>query len=1212
MARLARRTRSPESDDEDEDNSRAATPLSTAPNDRKRARRSTQVNDDSDSSVDAPNPKTKAVQQKLPRSSQLLTRSSTVNDADHQPGAIVRVKLNNFVTYSHAEFFPGPSLNMVIGPNGTGKSTLVCAICLGLGWGTQILGRGKEIGEFVKHGATEAFIEIELKGRLKAGRTRNHVIRRRIKKDGNKSEWLLNGQPSSEKIVRTNSMDNFNIQIDNLCQFLPQDKVVEFAQMDPKEILRSTQQAAGDNDMMQRHAGLIDMRNIRKDKLSTQRADKEELENLTKRQEMQQAEVERLRDREKHKEKLNWLERAATIPEFFTAKRLAEEAKESQKQLARDLVELNRQSGPTLRMVTAKQAYHKSVEVLKKKRERDLKNAEEAAGRGHEAVSDGQTAIDDFTNHIETDKAQFQKRKPQVLKLQQERQRLTHAREQQAPVFDARVMNAEVADRQREVGELIEKNRESEDRINGLKQQQASRNQQIGTKEEEIRNFDTTAGKLEQRFQKISTETLRAWKWIEKNQHMFEKPIQGPPGLVCNVPDSAMVPAIESFLQKSDLCIITAQNRADYGLLQAKLVNEQKLTGISLRVCTDDNLNRLPKPYSNEQLAEFGLDSYAIDYLEGPPIVLAMLCNEKKLHLAAIARGHVSAEQHERLKESRISSYYSQQTIHRFIRRFDLGPEQHAMSSSSSGKLLGIWTDQPVDQGRKAALQREVGELKGELDEIKNGLQQCAEGIERSRATIATLKDEVKQIQKDKATKQEALAVWNSLPAKIADVEKKLKDQEAWRAGARGRRDEWTAQRENAQIERAEAAVRYAEMVNQVKEAMIKVIEAEVLSIEAESDFQVLSERNKAIKEMLQSKEKEESTAAETARTMMARVQQLLSQAKRIRAEALELEQSGQDGFLTLVKQMTAEKWTPDMHSAEVDTVKAQIELTAGGNADAVRQYEERGKKMEELRARVGNVEDEVKKTLEAIREVRAAWEPTLEALVAKISDAFGESFARIGCAGQVEVGKANSRLPEDCTEEAGGEQNGLDFANWTINISVKFRENEPLSLLDSHRQSGGERAVSTIFYLMALQSLSRAPFRVVDEINQGMDGRNERMVHGRMVDVATAPRQDGGSGGSQYFLITPKLLNGLRYKRGMTVLCIVSGEHVPAEGELVKEPEDGTHSDLPFAKYPRLDFGQFAKKAKEFGLSQNAARLRGGIGGVGRRADSGVGMVGA
>ena len=57
---------------------------------------------------------------------------------EHQPGSIVRVKLENFVTYAAVEFFPGPSLNMVIGPNGTGKSTLVCAICIGLGWSTSV------------------------------------------------------------------------------------------------------------------------------------------------------------------------------------------------------------------------------------------------------------------------------------------------------------------------------------------------------------------------------------------------------------------------------------------------------------------------------------------------------------------------------------------------------------------------------------------------------------------------------------------------------------------------------------------------------------------------------------------------------------------------------------------------------------------------------------------------------------------------------------------------------------------------------------------------------------------------------------------------------------------------------------------------------------------------------------------------------------------
>lgn len=68
-----------------------------------------------------------------------VNHSQSESEGDgYKPGSIVRIKVNDFVTYTSAEFFPGPKLNMVIGPNGTGKSTLVCAICLGLGWGPQV------------------------------------------------------------------------------------------------------------------------------------------------------------------------------------------------------------------------------------------------------------------------------------------------------------------------------------------------------------------------------------------------------------------------------------------------------------------------------------------------------------------------------------------------------------------------------------------------------------------------------------------------------------------------------------------------------------------------------------------------------------------------------------------------------------------------------------------------------------------------------------------------------------------------------------------------------------------------------------------------------------------------------------------------------------------------------------------------------------------
>jgi len=54
----------------------------------------------------------------------------------------------------------------------------------------------------------------------------------------------------------------------------------------------------------------------------------------------------------------------------------------------------------------------------------------------------------------------------------------------------------------------------------------------------------------------------------------------------------------------------------------------------------------------------------------------------------------------------------------------------------------------------------------------------------------------------------------------------------------------------------------------------------------------------------------------------------------------------------------------------------------------------------------------------------------------------------------------------------------------------------------------------------------------------------------------------------SQYFLITPKLLSGLRYDERMRVHTIVSGEHVD---------ENGTEK-MDFAKFARIQRGVMAR----------------------------------
>ena len=155
----------------------------------------------------------------------------------------------------------------------------------------------------------------------------------------------------------------------------------------------------------------------------------------------------------------------------------------------------------------------------------------------------------------------------------------------------------------------------------------------------------------------------------------------------------------------------------------------------------------------------------------------------------------------------------------------------------------------------------------------------------------------------------------------------------------------------------------------------------------------------------------------------------------------------------------------------------------------------------------------------EKVDATKAAWLPRLRELFGRVSTAFSTALAGIGCAGEV-------RLAEE----------GDDFASYAVHILVKFRANEQLRQLTATYQSGGERSVTTMMYLIALQDLTRCPFRVVDEINQGMDPKNERKIFEQMVASACAP------GTPQCFLLTPKLLPQLVYSKEVTVLAIYNG----------------------------------------------------------------------
>jgi chromosome segregation ATPase len=74
------------------------------------------------------------------------------------------------------------------------------------------------------------------------------------------------------------------------------------------------------------------------------------------------------------------------------------------------------------------------------------------------------------------------------------------------------------------------------------------------------------------------------------------------------------------------------------------------------------------------------------------------------------------------------------------------------------------------------------------------------------------------------------------------------------------------------------------------------------------------------------------------------------------------------------------------------------------------------------------------------------------------------------------------------------------------------------------------------MMYLISLQPLTPAPFRLVDEINQAMDPVNERRIWEQVVSASSDDTSP------QYFLITPKLLPDLTYSETISVHVVFNG----------------------------------------------------------------------
>ncbi|KAJ8519683.1 hypothetical protein ONZ45_g3400 [Pleurotus djamor] len=1082
---------------------------------------------------------------------QRLKVKTQPRDADgFIPGSIVRIQLKNFLTYDYTEFFPGAYLNMILGPNGTGKSSIACAICLGLNFPPSVLGRAQDVNSFVKHNGGEGYVEIELKGSI--GKP-NIVIRRIIKANSRSSPFIMDGKAATGREVNA-KVAELNVQVGNLCSFLPQDRVSEFAQMTPQELLRETQRAAGDENLTSWHETLItkggELRKMKEDMATEQ----DKLKTAQERNEGLEREVQRYNERKKIEHEIALLELLLPVQQYRESREKYMEARVVQRRARKKALKLSAKNAPAHKKLKEFEARYTAASAQRD----DLKKSSLA---NFNAMRKKWTQSSKVVEDLEATADALKQLKHE----EKERQRKIKKYEADIKGYqDQLAIKNEVED--------LEVIRRDAERISSEQPPlrtrfatcEASLRQVVTNKVEHQRGIDsanTRLGQLDdvntqkfQRFAKFDADHAEAVKWLRANRDKFEQEIFEPPMLTVTIPNAQYTNAVEALFSFNTLKMFVMQNQRDFDTFNRYMHKDKVLGGRDVRINTwfKPGNQPSPPPLSEDELKQLGFDGYALKYVDYPEGMKWFLCESLQLHRSAIGLFKPIDVNKAMEAVTRMGPDGRGGNGATFI----VGNIMHQVGRSRYGrrtvtdmtrdiKRAWAFVGASVDQEAKSRAEGELREHQKALvlcEERQKELEDERSGIQADMNELERRMDAVKRRKKAVVDERQRIIQLNG---KIDRTTKALEDQlkqppiEAKRLELKHKIAGFLNTRVNTAREYVELAQRVVVEQNLAAKAGLEFLQ---IGADKQALQELCNEKDRQHQEALikfheatqlfDRLKAESSVLLTNSRALLANIdEELYDEFDAIEKPRRKWEQSLEEAAKNKTTPPPPPEGIETRNAAEFEADLAvqrnNLELNLHANPGVLEQYEKRKAEIAALIASIEEKQKKVERLERNIKHARDNWQPALETLVKSIGLKFSAAFDRIGCAGEIRISEHE------------------DYAKWAIDILVKFRDTEKLQLLTAQRQSGGERSLTTILYLMSLTEEARAPFSLVDEINQGMDQRAERSVHNSMVQVTC--KEDS----AQYFLITPKLLPDLDYHERMRILCVNNGEWLPDEPDL-------------------------------------------------------------
>ncbi|CAL7950406.1 unnamed protein product [Xylocopa violacea] len=1025
-------------------------------------------------------------------------------------GIITYLYLENFVTYSKVSVKPGRYLNVIIGPNGTGKSTIVCALVLGLGGKPTTIGRAIHVADYIKSGCEEAKIEIHLTN----GRKNDVVIRREFNIRG-KSLWFLNETPSSMKEIQ-DVTKKFNIQVDNLCQFLPQDKVQDFSKMNAQELLENTERSVGDPMILEHHKQLIDYG-------ANQKEFKEQIENKKK------LLIEKTQIYDSLKESVNSIKERKLIKKEIVALK-QKKAWLLYEQKRRELCKLKKKKETAASKVQSLEAELKPItDVINKiKSEIDLL----------------QSTASDYKNKVNNRTVKLKKMMDDILECENKIRFCENECKQRIETEKARDHDIEVAQQQKnkldndlslmlkDIGseELLMKQRQEaltnvekkRDIINiltsngsTLKQQEERLYVEIKAQESELQHLNIETKRLQLLSEK-SNDTYKAVEWLRKNRNKFSSHIHEPMLLNINVTNISYAKYLETIISFRDLIAFVCEDKSDMNMLLHYLRDELQLQVNVVHSDPAKHVSMEPN-IPLERLKPYGFTHYLVSLIEAPSTVMKYLVTMYNLNNIPIGTNQVD-DNIDNIPNLRC--YFSRNNIYSVNKSKYTGEKSIGMQPVSGTRMLSIVADRSrvlnIEEKLKV-LREKRSDVLNKLKETDKEVNEINEELEKCRAKRNKYQQDLQQIQ--------------TLKSRISMVQKKIED----------------LQNERTSIERIKES--FTKNIKVILDKQLKVYKSYNFLLEESFKSITANEQTelalKLHKRTLRAKINDSQdlrdklkVAEDNMKQLNQELQPMKHEVQRIFNEALKTTNGvspSEPEFAPINKIFGKLPPTMEEINNKLNIAQAKV-FCMGNNVDGeniLRQYEEVEKEIHHLKDFIEKTTKQLETTTQNIETLRQQWlEPLLET-IERINFNFSMYFSEMGCVGEVILAQ-----PE----------NNMNFNQYGIKIMVKFRDTDQLQELTRYHQSGGERAVTTAIYMISLQELSRVPFRCVDEINQGMDAANERRVFNLLVKMTGRPNS------SQYFLLTPKLLPDLQYSDTVTVHCVFNGPFMISHTEFDTE----------------------------------------------------------